>query len=253
MKSPTVKNKWVLVRAVMALWCFMFAATGISIAAEETPPLITAIEAHRMMQATDDLLFINTMSAIECGDHRIPGSLCIPCPEFEKRAPEMIQNQDQPLIIYCASIGCHRSMHAARKARELGYQNVYILDGGLPAWKEGGYGVESETRIPRVGIESIKPKVMNRWINEKKDILILDIRSRDLFEKDHIPGAINRPLDELEATYRKLPMDKKIIVVDEQGHRSFLAACYLYERGLVDIQRLFGGMSDWRSFKKRIK
>ena len=48
-------------------------------------------------------------------------------------------------------------------------------------------------------------------------------------------------------------MDKKIIVVDEQGHRSFLAACYLYERGLVDIERLFGGMNDWRSFMKRVK
>ncbi len=254
MKSRTEKNNNTgLLRCFLAVLCFIIGLPGISGAAEVGPTIVSPIEAYRMMQETGDTVFINTMSAIECRDHRIPGSLCIPCPKFEERTPAMLENRDQPVVLYCASIGCHRSMHAAHKALDLGYLHVYVLDGGLPAWKEAGYSVESEQRIPRTGIESIKPNVLNRWIGEKKDALILDIRSRDLFDREHIPGAVNLPLDELEDTYRELPMDKKIIVVDEQGHRSFLAACYLYERGLVDIERLFGGMNDWRSFMKRVK
>jgi len=240
-------------RCCLALLCFIIGVPCISDAAETEPTVVTPTEAHRMMQEKGDMVFINTMSAIECRDHRIPGSLCIPCPKFEELIPAMLEDRDRSIVIYCASIGCHRSMHAARKARDLGYRDVYLLDGGLPAWKEAGYAVESEHRIPRTGIESIKADVLNRWMNEKRDMLILDIRSGDLFDMGHIPGAVNRPLDELDAAYRELPMDKKIIVVDEQGHRSFLAACYLYERGLVDIQRLFGGMNDWRSFMKRVE
>lgn len=254
MKSPMEKKSNLsLLWCCLVLLCFTIGAPAITDAAETEPTVITAIEAHRMMQENGNMVFINTMSTIECRDHRIPGSLCIPCPKFEELMPAMLKNSDRPLVVYCASIGCHRSMHAAGKALDLGYRDVYVLDGGLPAWKEAGYSVESEHRIPRTGIESIKANVLNRLIEEKRDILILDIRSRDLYDTEHIPGAVNRPLDELENAYRELPMDKKIIVVDEQGHRSFLAACYLYERGLVDIQRLFGGMNDWRSFMKRVK
>lgn len=252
MKSQTAKNSSLrIMPGFLALLCFFVCFPGIADAAAGDPSVITAREAHRMMEKGGTIAFINTMSAIECRDHRIPGSVCISCPEFEEEVPQIIQDREHTLVIYCASTGCHRSMHAAHKALDLGYQRVFILDGGLPAWKEAGYAVESVRRIPRTGIPSVKPKVLNRWIAGKKGVVILDIRSRDLFDKDHIPGAINRPLDELEDTYRELPMDKGIIVVDEQGHRSFLAACYLYERGLVDIQRLFGGMQDWRSFMKR--
>ena len=252
MKSQTAKNNTLrIVKGFLALLCFLVCAPGFSAAAAGDPSIITAREAHRIMEERGDITFINTMSVIECRDHRIPGSVCISCPQFEKEVARIIQDKDRRLVLYCASIGCHRSMHAARTAIGLGYRNVCVLDGGLPAWKEAGYSVESERRIPRTGIASIKPKVLSRWVAEKKDILILDIRSRDLFDKDHIPGSVNRPLDELEETYRVLPMDKGIIVVDEQGHRSFLAACYLYERGLVDIRRLFGGMQDWRSFMNR--
>lgn len=252
MKSRTAKNSGLyLWRFSLTVLCFFFSGPGIAGAGAGDPSVITALEARRMMGERGDIVFINTMSAIECRDHRIPGSVCIPCPAFEKEVPQIIQNKNRPLVLYCASIGCHRSMHAARKALDLGYRNVFVLDGGLPAWKEADYSVESERRIPRTGIASIKPKALSRWVAEKTDILILDIRSRDLFDTEHIPGAINYPLDELEGTYRELPMDKRIVVVDEQGHRSFLAACYLYERGLVDIQRLFGGMQDWRSFMQR--
>ncbi|MBN2284041.1 MAG: rhodanese-like domain-containing protein [Deltaproteobacteria bacterium] len=254
MRSPTSKN-----RRTCRWWCLLpvlwiVAGTALAGGAVDTgPPVITPGEAHRMMDERDDTLFVNTMSAIECRDHRIPGSLCIACPEFEKTAPALIENRDRPIIVYCASTGCHRSIHAADKARGLGYRNVFILDGGLPAWKEAGYAVESERRIPRKGIASIKPKVLSRLIDEKQNILVLDIRTGDLFEREHVPGAVNIPFDELEDACRELPMNRKIVVVDEEGHRSFLAACYLYERGLVDIQRLFGGMKDWRSFMKRRK
>jgi rhodanese-related sulfurtransferase len=209
------------------------------------------VDRAQMMLKDEDVVFVNTMSQIECLDHGIPGSLCIPCPFFTERAPLFLEDKTKKLVLYCESGECHRSECAAQKAIDLGFQNVFILKGGLPAWKEAGYAVESEKRIPRVGISSIKPKVLKKWLTEKKALFILDIRSRDLFAEGHLPNAINIPIDKLAVMYPTLPLDRPILTVDEFGYSSFLASCYLYERGHLDIQRLFGGMRRWRSFEKK--
>ena len=40
-------------------------------------------------------------------------------------------------------------------------------------------------------------------------------------------------------------MNKKIIVVDQVGHRSFIASRYLKMKGIHDVRRLFGGIEEW--------
>jgi len=51
-------------------------------------------------------------------------------PEFDK---------NKRIILHCASGG--RSALAAQTLKEMGYQNVAHLDGGLKAWKEAGMPV----------------------------------------------------------------------------------------------------------------
>ena len=51
-------------------------------------------------------------------------------PEFDK---------NKRIILHCASGG--RSALAAQTLKEMGYQNVAHLDGGLKAWKEAGMAV----------------------------------------------------------------------------------------------------------------
>ena len=101
----------------------------------------------------------------------------IPCPFFMERAPRLLEDKAKKLILYCESGECHRSICAADKAIGLGFTNVFVLKGGLPAWKEAGYDVEWEKRVPRVGISSVKPKALKRWLAEQSDPLLLDIRS----------------------------------------------------------------------------
>lgn len=53
-------------------------------------------------------------------------------PEFDK---------NKRIILHCASGG--RSALAAATLKQMGYENVAHLDGGLKAWKESGKPVES--------------------------------------------------------------------------------------------------------------
>ena len=52
-------------------------------------------------------------------------------PEFKK---------DKRIILHCASGG--RSALAASTLREMGYENVAHMDGGMKAWKEAGLPIE---------------------------------------------------------------------------------------------------------------
>ncbi|MGC9325870.1 MAG: rhodanese-like domain-containing protein [Desulfomonilia bacterium] len=210
-------------------------------------------EVMALISRNEDIQLINTMSTIECLDHTISGAICIPCPVFDRMAPELLPRKDQLLVFFCESPSCHRSEHAAEKASLLGYTNIAILKGGLPEWKHAGYDVESKRRIPRRGIESIKPKRLDSWLDEHKNVLIVDLRSEDLYADNHLPGAVNIPMDVLHERYLELPMDRMLLVVDERGYRSFLGACYLSWKGYVDVKRLFGGMENWKAanVKKR--
>ncbi|MEI6154834.1 MAG: rhodanese-like domain-containing protein [Deltaproteobacteria bacterium] len=187
-------------------------------------------------------IIVDTMSYLECMDHRIPGSLCIALEEFDNNSPALLKDKKHPVIFYCESDECTRAGQTFGKAGKLGYENAYILEGGLPAWKRAGNEVESPDRIKREPVVSIKPHKLKSFIHEKKNLFILDIRTETLYEAGHIDGAVNIPLYVLHKRLKEIPKDRPVLVIDENGKRSFLACCYLINNGFKDVLRLYGGM-----------
>jgi rhodanese-related sulfurtransferase len=185
---------------------------------------------------------IDTMSYLECMDHRIPGSQCIALEELDKKLPTVLMHKNQPIIFYCESDKCPRAGLAYEKAKLLGYENIYILEGGLSAWKRAGHQVESLLRVKRAPVVSIKSEKLQTLLKEKKALFILDVRSEDAFKAGHIDGATNIPFYMLHKRLNEIPKNVPVIVVDENGKRSFLACCYLINHGVADVVRLFGGM-----------
>jgi rhodanese-related sulfurtransferase len=200
---------------------------------------------RQMLDQNVDLLLINTMSYIECRDHSIPGSICIPSGTFDEQTGRLPRDKQRKLVYYCESDLCRRSNQCAEKAIKLGYTDVSVLKNGLPGWKMAGYEAVSQERIPRKAIQSIKPALLKRWMDEGKPLFILDIRSKEAFREGHIDGAVSIPFSRLEEQYHNLPIDRLVIVVDEMGFRSFIAACYLARKGF-EMTRLFGGMERWQ-------
>ena len=71
-------------------------------------------------------------------------------------------------------------------------------------------------------------------IKEKKGTL-LDVRSVMEFEENHISGAINIPLDVLEANIKQIAqMPKPIVVYCLSGGRSGIANGILQQNGIAD-------------------
>jgi rhodanese-related sulfurtransferase len=229
-----------LLLLAIAVFCWQAPAWAQKPAVKEIRPA----QLRQMLDQKIDLVLINTMSFIECRDHSIPGSICIPCGIFDEQTGRLPKDKQRTLVFYCESDLCLRSRQCAEKSIRLGYADVSVLKNGLPGWKMAGYETVSQERVPRKAIPSVKPVLLKRWIDEAKPMFILDIRSKDAFREGHIDGAVNIPFSRLEEQYHNLPMDRQIVVVDERGFRSFIAACYLARKGF-DMTRLFGGMERW--------
>jgi rhodanese-related sulfurtransferase len=110
------------------------------------------------------------------------------------------------------------------------------------AWKRAGYEVETIQRVKRAPVVSIKSAKLEVFIKEKKDLFILDIRSEDAFKANHFDSAKNIPFYMLHKRLNEIPKNVPVVVIDENGKRSFLACCYLINNGVKDVTRLFGGM-----------
>ena len=71
-------------------------------------------------------------------------------------------------------------------------------------------------------------------IKEKKGTL-LDVRSVMEFEENHIPGAINIPLDTIESNIKHIAeLPKPIIVYCLSGGRSSIATSIIQQNGVID-------------------
>jgi rhodanese-related sulfurtransferase len=247
--DPSIRMRWALCTAGLIL----IAALGACSKQQAPPAPWKAIDAQTlrsMMAPGKDITVIDTMSEIECLDHRIPGTKCISCEEIENSASALPADKERALVFYCESEGCYRSCRAADAATRYGYKEVYLLAGGIPAWKQAGYPMESIDRIPRMSIVSVKAPELAGMLTDRKDLLLIDIRSEKSFREGHIDGAINIPLYQLSRRYDEIPLDRAVVLIDDRGFRTFLAGSYLERKGLK-VMRLFAGMRGWQEMIAR--
>ena len=85
---------------------------------------------------------------------------------------------------------------------------------------------------------------MQRMLRENKNIIVIDVRTRDEFMYNHIDGAVNIPLQEITQKIGRYTRNKNdaIIVYCEYGGRSKKALNKLNKLGYVNVYNLDGGI-----------
>ncbi len=63
---------------------------------------------------------------------------------LERDIEELIPDKEAPIILYCG--GGYRSALAADSLRQMGYAKVISMDGGIRAWREAGYPLETREK-----------------------------------------------------------------------------------------------------------
>ena len=80
----------------------------------------------------------------EFEEGHIPGAVHVPRGHLESRIEAASADRSRPIVLYCAS-GNRSALAADTLERQLGYEHVESMAGGITLWKDRGYDVE----VPR--------------------------------------------------------------------------------------------------------
>ena len=85
---------------------------------------------------------------------------------------------------------------------------------------------------------------------EKQRWTILDVRSAEDFQKEHIPGAVNIPLMEIEKRWKEISKKTKVFAYcyNITCHAAPKAALFLAKKGYT-VRELVGGIAEWKSMQ----
>lgn len=82
----------------------------------------------------------------------------------------------------------------------------------------------------------------------KPALTIIDVRSREAFNTNHIMGAISLPIDELvDRALINLELVRDIYIYGSTDEETATAANLLKEAGYQNVAELLGGLAAWKA------
>jgi len=203
--------------------------------------ILTASELQTMLREDNPPRVIYTGSLLEWRDMHLPHSRCLPCDSPDETARLLAKDLKTPLVLYGNGPLSQETCPVYAGLHKEGKPLMYVLSGGLMAWRRSGFATVSEERIPRLAVPGISKETLREYLQRGNETLILDIRSAAAVRIRPIPGALNIPMTRLHERYGDIPLDRPVVVVDEDGTRGLLAASYLLRKGVSVTARLRGG------------
>ena len=96
-------------------------------------------------------------------------------------------------------------------------------------------------------VHQITPRELAARLAQGDDILLLDVREQEEWDRARIEGARLIPLGTLEVAASTLDPSREIVVHCHHGIRSAAAVRFLRTRGFTRITNLAGGIARWSS------
>lgn len=107
--------------------------------APATAPSIPAQQAKRLLGDGQPVTFVDLRPVEAFREGRLPGARSLPLPQLRRRYGEIPQTG--PIILYCAC-SPNEIVAAYRFLSGEGFENVSVLEEGLPGWVKRGYSLE---------------------------------------------------------------------------------------------------------------
>ena len=170
-------------------------------------------------------IVVDVRTPEEFEDGAYPGAINIPLDELMVRFEELGDNAAREIVVYCASGA--RSAYAQRMLMQVGYVRV-TNGGGL---------------VAMMARRNAKPSTADT----SNEPVVVDVRTPQEFAGGAYPGAINIPLDELQARISELgSKSREITLYCASGARSAYAQRALQQMGFTNVKNGGGIMQMMR-------
>ena len=140
----------------------------------------------------------------------------------------LVQDVKQPLLLVVPD---GMEEEAVTRLARVGFDNVLgYLKGGINAWKESGFEIDS--------VEGISAEALEKKIDKAN---IFDVRKVNEYQSEHIQDVANTPLSNINAHLSEFPKEDDFYVHCAGGYRSVIAASILKARGFHNLIDVRGG------------
>jgi rhodanese-related sulfurtransferase len=108
-------------------------------AARKLARLLAPGEIKSLLQGSSvEILYVGNSLDFEAA--HLPGSKWISRGWLELKLPTRLSNRAQPIVLSCRD--GQSSILAARTLLEMGYKEIFVLDGGIQTWARAGHPIE---------------------------------------------------------------------------------------------------------------
>lgn len=185
-------------------------------------------------------------------------AVCVPLSQLELQIADLIPRRDTRVIVVDESAASNAGLRAMERLAGFGYTNLALLDGGTNGWREAGFElfsgvnvpskafgefVETTCDTPRLPAEAVKA-----LLDEKHNMVVVDARPFEEFNRMSIPTGIDMPGAELVYRIHDIAPDPEtLVVVNCAGRtRSIIGAQSLINAGIPNrVVALKDGTMGW--------
>ena len=102
--------------------------------------------------------------------------------------------------------------------------------------------------VANENVKNISAEEAHKLIENNKEVVIIDVRSRQEYKSGHIPGSKSIPVNEFASRISELEKYKEnsVIVHCASGSRSTSAVRVLLKNNFTNIYHMNRGLSGWR-------
>jgi rhodanese-related sulfurtransferase len=212
---------------------------------------IPALQTMIQRRSQETVYCIDVRSEEEYRSAHIPGFRWFPGGQAVQRSDDVAVVKNCPLVFCCD--GKARATFTASWYRQMGFAEVYAVDGGTNAWQARGLALESGLREPsvfaleaaRAAVRLVTPQALHASLPP----IVLFVETSQDFARGHVPGAYWMPRGWLELRIGALvpAQTMPIAVTCSDGRNAILAGATLKELGYQDVAVLDGGMAAWQA------
>ena len=224
-------------------------------------PLVTVQQVKAMLKSNEIFAFFDVR---EEGEFSIKGhplfATPLPLSRLEPRAFALLPDMNTRIVLMDSGeegqMG--RANRAAARLSKMGYTNLAVVRDGLKAWRDAGYEVFTGVNVPSKAFGEVvehdndTPRIdaadVQKLIDSKADMVILDSRPMPEFNNMSIPGGVDCPGAELVYRVKDFaPNPDTLVVVNCAGRtRSIIGAQSLINAGLPNkVMALKNGTMGW--------
>lgn len=212
---------------------------------------IAGLQALLARRAQESVYCIDVRTQEEYVAGHIPGFRWFPGGQAVQRSDDVAVVHNCPIVF-----ACDRRVRATVTAswyRQMGFNEVYIVDGGTEAWSAAGLSLETGlAEPPPFGLDAARSQVQllsPQALQAARPAVMLFVDTSQDFARGHVPGShwLSRSWLELRIAEVAPARDTSLAVTCLDGRNAALAGATLKDLGYHHVAVLDGGMAAWRA------